>query len=57
MAKTLSHTHDLLQSSYDRSETLSALIDNLTHTLSTTLDDAMLTKDLLECELLEHEVT
>ena len=34
-----------------------ALLDTLTHTLSTTaLDDATLTKDLLDCELLEHEV-
>ena len=57
MAQTLSHTHDLLQSSYDRADTLTALLDTLTHTLSTTaLDDATLTKDLLDCELLEHEV-
>ena len=55
MAQTLSHTHDLLQSSYDRAETLSSLLDTLTHTLST-LDDSSLTKDLLDCELLEHEV-
>ena len=55
MAQTLSHTHDLLQSSFDRADTLSSLLDTLTHTLST-LDDPSLTKDLLDCELLEHEV-